>query len=130
MSSFSAYNASRTPVLDGQHENAAHGELPLNANEAHRLANLMIDGRAPLRTPILDVQLSLASSEFANPVYVDAVIRTMALQDRLRCYDPEDLGTIVGTGTEVPATIAGIAGKALTYAAFPCLNRRFSLLIV
>ena len=66
MSSFSAYNASRTPVLDGQHENAAHGELPLNANEAHRLANLIIDGRAPLRTPILDVQLSLASSEFAK----------------------------------------------------------------
>jgi hypothetical protein len=90
----------------------------------------MLDSRAPLRTPVLDGQLSLARSEFADPAYVDAVMRNMALQDRLRCYYPDDLGTIVGTGTEVPATIAGIAGKALTFAAFPCLNRRFSKMIV
>ena len=66
MSTLPAYASSRTPVLDEQLENAVRDEFPLSADEAHRLAGLMLDSRAPLRTPVLDGQLSLARSEFAK----------------------------------------------------------------
>lgn len=84
MSSFSAYTASRTPVLDGQLENAVRDELPLSASEAHLLASLMLDGRAPLRTPALDGQPSIIVNCDAKVMHTrEVTARVISKQKKL-----------------------------------------------
>ena len=96
---------SRTPILDAR---IASG---MTAEEAYRAADALIRENPPLRTPELSRRLIGAHDEFADPGYVDAILRNMAALPIRTVYSDRRLPALAGPGAaECPGTVAEVAG--------------------